>query len=825
MNPLVDQAVVESNSDSALCDHCGLVVPKGLVRTDQPLQFCCPGCELAYRTIHACGLSEYYRLRDATTDARVKPHLRESPFVEFDDPAFHAIYVTVEDDGCATIELLLEDVHCAACVWLVERLPAVVEGVIEARLNLGRRLVVVRWMPDVVALSKIADSLNALGYRPHPAKGVSARQTQTLESRRMLVRIAVAGFCAGNVMLLSFALYGGAATSVESEYGHLFRWLAMAFAAVSVMGPGSLFFRGARAALRARSPHLDLPIAIALSAGGLWGVVNTVRGSGEVYFDSVTALVFLLLVGRFLQVRQQRSAADAIELLHAFTPSVAHLITDEGHRDVPVEALRIGDTLSVRAGETIPADGQITDGQSTLDSSLLTGESVPVETAIGDRVAAGAVNVTAPIEMVVEATGSETRVGRLMELVANATDRRAPLISLANRIAGVFTVVVVVLAIVCFFVSLRHGVEVAGERSIALMIVCCPCALGLATPLAMTAAIGRAARRGIMIKSSDAIEQLAHAGEMVLDKTGTVTTGRFTVVKVVGDPAAVTLAAALERHTSHPIATAITESAGESDGDDAIDNFEQIPGQGVRGTVRGRSVVVASPDYLREQGVAVGLDMSKAIENAIEQARTPVAVTVDGEVAAVLLLADEPRSDSRRCVERLRQRGWTVSLLSGDDASVTRRVAEAIGIDASNATGRASPEAKLAIIEGMDGRCVMVGDGVNDAAALAAADVGIAVHGGAEASLAAADVYLNHAGLSPVLDVLDLACSTRRVILTCLGVSLTYNAIAATLACMGFIGPIAAAILMPASSVVVLAIASQAGALGVRDKFPDSVHT
>lgn len=796
---------------AAVCAHCSLEVPRGLVRPDKDTQFCCQGCETVYRTIHECGLSEYYRLRDVSTDDRVRPELRESAFSEFDEQTFQSIYVQLNEDGTKSIDLLLENVHCAACVWLVERLPAVLAGVVEARLNLSRRIVTVRWIPEAVPLSRVAATLNALGYRPHPAKGVSVRQTQVVEVRRLLTRIAIAGFCAGNVMLLSFALYGGAVEGVENQYGHLFRWLAMAFAFVSLAGPGSVFFRGAWGALRARSPHLDLPIAIALLAGGISGSINTIRGSGEVYFDSITALVFLLLIGRFVQQRQLRSAADAVELLHAFTPSTAHLTGDDGERDVPVEALRIGDRVRVRAGETVPADGAVTEGDTTLDRALLTGESVPVRVGAGDRVAAGALNVSSPIVVSIEATGTETRIGRLMDLVAEASSRKAPLLTLANRIAGVFTIVVLLLAGTCFALLLPLGLDVAAERSIALLIVCCPCALGLATPLAMTAAIGKGARRGIMIKGADALERLAGTGSMFLDKTGTVTIGRFAVVDVAGDRAVLAIAAALEACTVHPIAAAMVEAFAVSD-HHTITDIVHTPGHGLCGQVDGRAVCVGSPESLASGGVN-GLDkFAQSIRDHAEQAQTPVAIAVDGMARAVVFLADQPRDDAPGAIANLRHLGWTVSLLSGDDDEVTRRTASMVGLDHGHAIGRATPESKLQVVEETPDLCVMVGDGVNDAAALAAADVGIAVHGGAEASLEAADVYLNRPGLGPVLETLRMARHTRRVILTCLAVSLTYNAVAATLAFMGFIGPIAAAVLMPISSIAVLAIASRAGA-------------
>ncbi|KAA0216687.1 MAG: heavy metal translocating P-type ATPase [Leptolyngbya sp. PLA3] len=808
MSQITTKAPRATAAAAAKCTHCGLEVPPVLARTDLSEQFCCQGCETVYRTIHECGLERYYELRDASTNERVRPEVPDHAFAEFDDPAFEAVYVAQQPDGLASVELALEGVHCAACVWLVERLPSVVTGVVESRLNLRTRVVQVRWDPSRVRLSRIADTLTHLGYRPHPARGAGVRQARIRDERRMLARIAIAGFCAGNVMLLAFALYGGVPDGIEPRFETLFRWMSMLIAAVSLAGPGSVFFRGALAALRARAPHLDLPIGLALLIGGLGGTINTIRGSGEIYFDSLTTLVFLLLVGRFIQQRQQRKASDAIELLYAFTPSLAHVVNDDEVRDVPVEALRIGDLIEVRPGELVAADGTLESGHSAIDASLLTGESRPAEVGPGCPLSAGTLNIASPVRLRVESTGPDSRIGRLMRLVADAAERKAPILALTNRIALVFTVVVVVLACVTFGVWVPRGIDQASGHAIALLIVTCPCALGLATPLAMTASIGRAARRGIMIKGSDALERLTHPGVIYLDKTGTVTHGGLTVVQWIGDKAARRLVAALERGSRHPIARALADLDADTP---APDSVEHVTGAGVRGVVEGHDVVVGNADFVEQHVHATRGDFAPHFTHAADEGLTPVAVAVDGRVVALALLADDVRPDSRQVVERLQRAGWTVRLLSGDDPRTTRRIGERIGLGASDIFGGVSPERKLAVVSRPGERTVMVGDGVNDAAALAAAGVGIAVHGGAEASLEASDVYLTRPGLGPILETLDLARGTRRVIFGCLGASLTYNSIAATLAVMGLITPIIAAILMPLSSLTVVLIASRAG--------------
>ena len=344
------------------CAHCGLEVPRALVDEGAERQFCCHGCRAVYAVIHEHGLDRYYAFR-AEADAAPEP---ASPtgrsYAELDDPGFQARACWTTSDGLAATELYLEGVHCAACVWLVERLPGLVPGVVEVRLDLPRSRALVRWDARVATLSAAARQLDALGYRAHPSRGQEAHALRRGEDRRMLARIGLAGAAAANVMAIAFALYGGFFHGMEPEYASLFRWASLAVTVPAMIWGGGVFFRGAWAALRVRALHMDLPISVGLLAGFLHGAVNTVRGAGDVYFDSVTALIFLLLAGRYIQRRQQRVAADSAELLSSLAPSAARLLLEEGVREVPIEALVPGSRVEVRAGDTVPADGVISCG-------------------------------------------------------------------------------------------------------------------------------------------------------------------------------------------------------------------------------------------------------------------------------------------------------------------------------------------------------------------------------------------------------------------------------------------------------------------------------
>lgn len=797
------------------CSHCSLPVPAGLVEADAPNQFCCGACRAVWEAIHGCGLERYYELRDRQGAEAKQARTTGRGYDEFDDPTFLKLYTRELGEGVRAAELFLEGVHCVACVWLVEKLPELAPGVLEARLDLGRSMVRVVWDGERIGMSGLARALDRLGYVPHAAKGAAARDARRREDRAFLTRTAVAGALAGNSMLLAGALYFGVFGGIEEQFRQLFRWTSMALAAGSLIWPGRVFYKGALSALRARSRHLDLPIALGLTAGMVTSTINTLRGTGEVYFESISVLVFLLLCGRWIQHRQQRAATDSIELLYSLTPSRARLWEGGVSREVPIDAVRPGSIVEVRAEESFPADGEIVEGRTSVDQSVLTGESRPVEMGVGQTVSAGSVNLAGRVLVRVIAAGAETRVGRLMRLVEDAALRRAPIVSAADRIAGWFVVAVLTLSVITLLGWLIVAPGEAVGHALALLIVTCPCALGLATPLAVTAAIGRAARQGIMIKGGDVVERLARTGTILLDKTGTITEGRHALRFWEGERAMMPLVAALENRSSHPIAVSLVqaierETEGRLGGQADVEDVQQLLGRGLTGRVGGRFLEVGSAAWLLGRSE---ISRESWVEMAAARAAglgcTPLVVVCDGTAVAVAAMGDAVRSGSPEAVERLRRAGWRVRIVSGDDPAVVASVARQIGVAPEDAVGGASPEVKVAHVEEWlsRGPVVMVGDGVNDAAALARASVGVAVSGGAEASLAAADVFLREPGLEPVVRLCAGSRRTVRTIHLGLGVSLCYNVVGASLAMFGIINALIAAVLMPLSGLTVLAIA------------------
>jgi Cu2+-exporting ATPase len=787
----------------APCAHCGLPVAPAAAVAGAARQFCCEGCRAVWAILHEHGLERYYALREGAAPAPAAP--ADRLYGELDDAAFQARTCRPEPGGRISTELYLEGVHCSACVWLVEKLPGLVPGLAETRLDLPRSQVRVVWDPHAVPLSTIARRLASLGYAPHPCRGLAGQAARRREDRAMLARIGLAGAVAGNVMAIAFALYGGMLEGMEPEFASFFRWASLLLTVPSLIWGGGVFFRSAATALRAGTLGMDLPISIGLLAGFVHGVVNTLRGAGEVYFDSVTVLIFLLLSGRYLQRRQQRAAGDATELVASLYPTSARLVESGTVREVPLETLVPGVAVEVRAGDLVPADGVILAGRSTVDLSLLSGESALQSVAEGARVHAGTLNVSSRIEVRVERTGEDTRVGRLMRLVDEHARRRAPIAQLADRISGPFVGVVLALAGVTFVLWAGVDPSRALDHAAALLIVTCPCALGLATPLGVSAAIGQAARAGFLIKGGDVLEKLTRPGRMWLDKTGTLTEGRAALLRWHGDEAVKPRVAAAEAHSSHPLARALVRGLDEP-APDARVAIEETHGGGIEATVDGHRLVVGSADFVAARAGTVPPPLAAVAGELAGEGLTPVLVAEDGRVSAVAGFGDPLRADAAAGLARVRALGWRPGILSGDDARIAQAVGRRLGLAAPDCRGGVAPEDKLRAVlaSAGEGPVVMIGDGVNDAAALAAATVGVAVAGGAEAALTAADVFVVRPGVARIAELLEGSRRAMRVVRRNLIFSLGYNVVGVTLAMTGVLNPLVAAVLMPLSSLTVI---------------------
>ncbi|HEY3296384.1 MAG TPA: heavy metal translocating P-type ATPase [bacterium] len=797
------------------CAHCGLPVPAARRSVSRDEQFCCTGCEAVWQILHECDLTEYYRLRDAYgEDSPRAAHISGKSFDYLDDPHFLARFASPRDKGGVRVEFYLEGVHCIACSWLVEKILLEREGARFARLDQGKATLEVIFDPLTVKLSRLATALDRIGYTPHAIAEDDLSSARKKETRRLLARMGIAGASAMNIMLLAISQYGGDYTGMDAGISALFRWVSFGLALPAVLYSAFPYYRGAWSGLRRRMLHMDLPISLGIVSAFLVSAVATFQNRGEVYYDSVCMLIFLLLAGRLLLQRAGRWASDAGERLLALTPRTVHVLTENGLQDTLLAEVGPGASLRILPGEIVPVDGTVQSASGWTRESHLTGEAAPVKHVQGELVYAGSVVEQSPLDICATAVGETTRLSRLAAMMQDAAQRRAPILSLMDRIAGYFVAGVLILAGLTALVWAFKDPSKILWNTAAMLVVACPCALGLATPVALAVAMGRAARRGIFIKGHDGVERLASVDHVILDKTGTLTEGRLSVVdaRFAGgstEAGILKAVAALEKLSGHAIATAFQEIETS---DSRVEACHVHPGAGVEGDVDGVRYAVGSETFVRRHVPAIPAALSAFAAECAARALSVVWVARGSEVVAVLGLGDRIHSDARAAVERARSLNLELEILSGDQPQSVAHVAAELHI--SQCAGHVSPEQKLEHVENLlrqGHRVAMVGDGVNDAAALSRATVGISAAGSAEVARDAADVFISaHRGPAAIADALSLSRRAMSVIRLNLAIAVAYNLFGAALAITGHVGPLVAAILMPISSLTVLLIASRA---------------
>lgn len=797
--------VLESPLSTATlpCKHCGEATAVAALEEHSDV-FCCSGCQGAYRLIRGLGLDNYYAVRDSQPAAPLGDDAVSSSIAN-EEFLLEQGNLEILEDGSHRALLAIQGIHCGACSWLIENALLRQPGVHSTRVRMNDHCIEIQFRPEAISLGEIDTFLGRLGYRL-VAFDPKSDSHLVSENSRHLTRIAFSGFLAANTMWIAIALYAGA----SSGHAYFLGLAGACLGVVALLGPGRIFLQGAWAAIKTRTPHMDMPVSLGLLAGTLVGTYNAMRGIGHVYFDSIAALVFLLSIGRWLQFRQQQHASQAVELMMKLTPQQATKISNGTTQKTTIANLSAGDTIEVLSGECIPVDGTIAKCSTTplLDCSLLTGESNSVKVELGGNVAAGTINVGPPLQISVTSTGKATRLGQILESVEAAVRQRTPIVMLADRVGGYFVVCVTILALLAFALWIEQGLDVAITHSTALLIVACPCALALATPLAIAVGIGRAAKRGILIRDGSVFQHMAKAGEIWLDKTGTLTEGKQRVTSVHGNTDGLRAAAILELECEHPIARAVRLQANEKGITlTRIAKNVSKESNGILGDVDGKQIAVGNTEFLLANGYTISRALQNASTDLLERGESPIFVGINKRAETLLGLSDPIRPETQSLLHELESRGWTVGILSGDHTHIVQRVGCSLGISAERCLGDKTPEQKLEIVKHsqVTSRVVMVGDGANDAAALAAADVGIAVRGGAEASLHAAPVFLAQ-GPSALSSLLHASTRVQRMIYVTFGVSLSYNMLAVGLALGGWITPLVAAVLMPISSLSVLAL-------------------
>ncbi len=858
------------NPAAELCDHCHLPLPEGEQITstinDREMHFCCHGCQTVCETIYGAGMGGFYQRlpyqQGGEGETLQPPPEIDSQLEVYDLDEVQREFVDELGD-IREIHLLVEGIHCAACVWLIERRLAAEPGVIDANVNLSVKKLRLKWDNREIKLSQIMHDLGQIGYAAVPYDPEAAEGRIKRQNRDLLFRLAFAGFAAMNLMWISIALYAGAD---EGKYKDLFYWLGLGLATPTLLYSGYPFYRGAITGLINRHLTMDLPIAIGATITYLYSCYVVISGSeiAHVYFDTVVNFLFVILTGRYLEAMSKRLAVQSTQRLLDLQPKIATLIQGDETSIVPVRSLKTDDLLLVKAGEKIPVDGVIIKGESVIDESMLTGEFLPVAKFIDDMVSAGTTNKEGVLTIQVSQTLKNTALGKIIHLVDEAQSTKAPIQCTADRIIPWFVSITLILASLTFIFWLGDNIEIALMAATSVLIITCPCAFGLATPMAIAVATGVGARMGVLVKHGAVLEILSSIQHFVFDKTGTLTQGKMlvstlfsmslntahdkdagnTIQKIVPDEETIeqlsesqnrilNLACFLETHSEHMIAKAIV-NFGQQYGLTGKAELEQIkvyPGSGIsadlsiikQGQKQTQKIAIGTLSWIRQLAIsekefsAIGSQFDVAMQKYQRSGSTVVYAWLEHESLCAFVIEDKLRPDAVDIIKQMHQQDFKLTLLSGDKQEVADYMAEQLGIEEVIAEVMPDEKDKVIRQKQQQGDLIaMVGDGINDAPALVRADVGIAMGSGTDVSIDSADVILINGELEKIPLAAELSRATLATIRQNIGISIVYNIIMVPLAMAAMITPLVAAVSMPLSSLLVIANAAR-----IRWRFKD----
>lgn len=768
------------------CLHCGT-----FFFAERPHDFCCSGCEFVYKFIQSEGLGRYYKIRDSNPPQNPTP--AEPKFSNFnfcDDPEF---IKTVSPDGLR-LRFYLSGLNCTACLWLLEKLPAFCDDAESARVNMATSTIEV-WRKSEGSFAAIAQKLDQFGYRPHAIRdSENSVRLQTKEFRKDLIRVGIAGASTGNIMIFAASLYSGATGSLAEHFRLLSGILALPVLTYCAWP----FYRSAYAALKSKHLNLDVPIVIAIIAGIISSLFGIWDSTEKVYFDSLSTLVFLLLGSRLFLQRVQQKQLRSLSFENELLVSSVQRLNQRGTPEI-VSSLSLtkGDCILIHRDNIIPVDGFVKSGKSEINTAILTGESDLLSVTRGDRVEAGSRNVTGEFVLKVENSTTETRLAKILRDTENSTKSKSKFVHFSDQISQWFILIVLITAALLVGSFLSSDPSEGISRALAMVIVTCPCVFGIAIPLSMSLAIQVAAKKGIIVKNADAVERLWKVKNLFFDKTGTLTTGDMEVLATTPtDHSHLGIALGLEKDQTHPVGRALTKYIRNLEVKSVqFDHVVALTGGGVQGELSGIIFSLKPIDQTFSD--------SKVIKSTFGLFR-------DQELIKTFKLRDEIRPQALSLLTWARENNFGTHLISGDRRKVVEEYAAILGFRTKDTQGELTPEAKAQAIRSFE-NSAMIGDGANDSAALAAADVGIAVCGSLEASLRAADVYLTKTNLNTITTLISISRLTKNAIYRNLFFSASFNVLSGTLAAIGLMTPLWAAVLMPMSSLTVLLSAMWTG--------------
>ncbi|HHQ4443470.1 TPA: heavy metal translocating P-type ATPase [Aeromonas veronii] len=783
------------------CFHCGETVPansgysleiKGIVRP-----MCCPGCQAVAETIMECGLASYYDHRTAPgTKGDLVPE-ELAALTHYDLAEVQQDFVT--DSGTLReIQLTVEGLTCAACAWLIERHLMTLGGLRYINVNTTTHRARIKWDPDQLSLSDILKGFAQIGYRAYPFQTHQQEALYAKEVRSYMFRLALAGLGSMQVMMCAVALYMDLFISVEDEFMVYFKWISLLLSTPIMIYSAQPFYVGAWRSLKQGHLSMDVSVSLALIGAFIASMWATVFNTGEVYYDSITMFVFFLLLGRFLELRARRKASESSSNLARLVPIMATRIDDEGEHEVAAKTLQVGDRVRVLAGATLPADGIIVEGQASLNESMLTGEQLPLLKQLGEQVYAGTINTDAPLQIRVSHRIEESRIAQIMRLQDHALDDKPAIAQMADQLSRHFILVLLIIAAAVWTFWHFHQPDQAFWVTLAVLVATCPCALSLATPTALTSATANLTRNGILLRRGHVLDVLTKANRIVMDKTGTLTTGEIsltgtTTLADVEEAHCLAIARAMEAQSEHPIARAFRLPTDNITVLPSAREITPVIGHGITALVDGVRYRIGSARWL-------GLDPAQERGRGLA-----IYLADEQQVLARFNLEDTLRPDARALIAAFKAAGLQTTVLTGDSSLQADEIARELGVE--ELVKGVSPDGKLAYLKAREAQgdiSIMVGDGINDAPVLAGAHASFAMAGGTDLAKNSADAILLADDLSRLLEARVLAMRTRKIIIENFAWSIGYNLLVLPLAACGWLPPYLAAAGMSLSSLIVV---------------------
>jgi len=780
------------------CNHCQLEFDaKVMIEEEENLNgtnttryFCCNGCQGVYHLLNNDGFSSFYDKLGKNTLS--KPIAVGNDSSTFDMESFHKRYVRKTEDGFSRVDLIIEGIHCAACIWLNEKILDETDGIVEASINFTSNKAKIIWDESTLPLSKIIDTIRSIGYNAYPYEKTLSNTKSTQNNRDYFLRMSVAIFASMNIMMIGVAKYTGFFTGMSEEMTKMVHFAEWIFSTPVLFYSGWIFFRGAYFGLKNKIITMDFLVITGASLTYLYSLYVLFGGAGHSYFDSVAMIITFVLVGKYLEVLGKKSAIDTMDKIKAYIPLQATIIENDVKKVVSLDAIQIGDIIEVKNGEKASVDGELISGESSFDESSISGESLPVSKKIGDTIYSGTINLDKVVRYIATKDYANSTLNHIVELLEDSLNSKPKIEEMTNNLSKYFSITILGLALIAFvsWYFMGLGFEKSLIITISVIVIACPCALALATPIASLMGISWLGREGILFKEAKFIETFSKATTVVFDKTGTLTYGKLKVKEAFLEAKSdeINILYTLADSSTHPVSKAIKRYLEENYTDLhslILENITQIPAIGLEATFENKKIFGG--------------------KSSNDNSFTTYEFRIDNQIVAHFSLEDTIRSDTKETIDYLQNNGLEVIVCSGDKESVVKNLCEKLSIEGYYF--EATPEDKAELITKLKNQnkiVVMVGDGINDSLALSRADISIAMGNGADIALAVSDVVILNDKLEGIIKSFYISKRTFGFIKQNLTISLIYNVVTIPIALLGYVIPLIAALSMSLSSLLVV---------------------